>query len=215
MADIDNPIAVASSFFYFAVAHVTPLLARVLVYDTSATVVSIIGGVALGQGDTCCAGSRLGMPSSIAVSRRPALTNVSQRHRHVPLQPCLVLCLCCICVCLCMLLPCLRQFLEDGVTIVVGEQWAGRVTKWNGSTGAFLGVLATLYQPVSTAPCGVGLNTGIVALERDSSLAGQLGESPDSYASGRYFPDSCQEHTHTHTPTTCGIVCLLCSRSAG
>ncbi len=86
--------------------------------------------------------------------------------------------------------------MEDGVTIVVGEQWAGRVTKWNGSTGAFLGVLATLDQPVSTAPCGVGLNTGIVALERDSSLAGQLGESPDSYASGRYFPDSCQEHTH-------------------
>lgn len=208
MADIDNPIAVASSFFYFAVAHVTPLLARVLVYDMSATVVSIIGGAALGQGDTCCAGSRLGMPSSVAVSRRPALTNVSQHQRHVPLQLCLVLCLCCMCV---FVATYWRQFLEDGATIVVGEQWAGRVTMWNGTSGAFLGVLTTLDQPVSTAPCGVGLSMGIVALERDSSLAGQLGESPDSYASGRYFPDSCQEHT----PPINGIVCLFCSGNAG
>lgn len=66
--DIENPIAVAASSTLVAVAQVTAALARVLVYDTGGTLVTTIGGARLREGDLCCAGVRLGLPSSVSVS---------------------------------------------------------------------------------------------------------------------------------------------------
>jgi hypothetical protein len=67
LAGIDNPIAVAASSTFLAVAQVTATLARVLVYDLGGTLVVTIGGAPLPEGDSCCAGTRLGMPSSLSV----------------------------------------------------------------------------------------------------------------------------------------------------
>ena len=68
VTQVDGLLGVAASSTLLVVSHAAPSQARVLVLDMGGSIVSTIGGAALGEGDTCCAGSRLGMPSSLAVS---------------------------------------------------------------------------------------------------------------------------------------------------
>ncbi len=67
LTGIDNPYGVAATSTLLAVSHTTPTQARVLVYDVGGTLVTVIGGDALDEGNPCCVGVRLGLPSSIAV----------------------------------------------------------------------------------------------------------------------------------------------------
>lgn len=64
--------------------------------------------------------------------------------------------------------PCvyIGQFSADGLTLVVGETWSARATRWNATTGAFIGIAGTLFYAVSALQCGVGLGAGIVAAEQ-------------------------------------------------
>ena len=70
LTDVENPLGVAASSTLLAVTHATSTLSRVLVYDLGGTLVTFFGGAALEEGNPCCAGSRLGLPSSLAVSER-------------------------------------------------------------------------------------------------------------------------------------------------
>ena len=70
---IESPYGVAASTTLLAVSQATPTIARVLVYDLGGSLVASFGGAALGEGSSCCAGSRLGMPTSLAVSDPCAL----------------------------------------------------------------------------------------------------------------------------------------------
>ena len=67
---VESPFGVAASTTLLAVSQATSTSARVLVYDLGGSLVTSFGGAALpvGEGSTCCAGSRLGMPTSLAVS---------------------------------------------------------------------------------------------------------------------------------------------------
>jgi hypothetical protein len=65
--NVDNVCGVAASTSLLAVSQATPTIARVLVYDLGGTLVASFGGAALGEGSSCCAGSRLGMPTSLSV----------------------------------------------------------------------------------------------------------------------------------------------------
>lgn len=65
---IENPYGVAVSSTLLAVSHATSSVSGVLVYDLGGTLVTSFGGEALEEGNPCCVGSRLGLPSSLVVS---------------------------------------------------------------------------------------------------------------------------------------------------
>jgi hypothetical protein len=61
------------------------------------------------------------------------------------------------------------QMSADGESILVGETWAGRVTRWACGNGTFLGTVATMSYPLGVINCGVGAGAGIVAVESVAS----------------------------------------------
>jgi hypothetical protein len=65
------------------------------------------------------------------------------------------------------------QFSADGATLVVGETWAGRATRWNATSGAYLGIAGTFSYPTGVVQCGARDAAGVVATE---VLADRLGE---------------------------------------
>ena len=67
----------------------------------------------------------------------------------------------------------LRQFSADGASLVVGETWAGRVTRWNATSGAYLGLAGTFLSPMGVVQCGAGATAGVAATEL---LADRFGE---------------------------------------
>ena len=84
LTGIDNPYGVAATSTLLAVSQATPSVTRVLVFDTGGTLVATFGGAALREGDTCCAGFQLGMPSSLAVR---------DMHCFVPETVCFAICM--------------------------------------------------------------------------------------------------------------------------
>jgi hypothetical protein len=67
LSDIDGPVGLAVSSTLLVVSQVTAVTTRVLVYDLGGSLVTSFGGDALEDGDPCCIGTRLGLPSSLAV----------------------------------------------------------------------------------------------------------------------------------------------------
>lgn len=84
VADLEGALGVAASSTLLAVSQATPSVTRVLVFDTGGTLVATFGGAALREGDTCCAGFQLGMPSSLAVR---------DMHCFVPETVCFAICM--------------------------------------------------------------------------------------------------------------------------
>ncbi len=59
-----------------------------------------------------------------------------------------------------------RQFGEDGTKLYVGETSADRVTRWNATSGAYLGQVATVWSPLSVQLCRSGTGgTDIITAE--------------------------------------------------
>lgn len=67
LSDIDGPVGLAVSSTLLVVSQVTAVTTRVLVYDLGGSLVTSFGGDALEDGDPCCIGARLGLPSSLVV----------------------------------------------------------------------------------------------------------------------------------------------------
>ena len=59
----------------------------------------------------------------------------------------------------------LPQFAEDGTTLYVGETWAGRVSRWNATSGAYLGLAGVMQYPLGLQLCRAGTELRVVAAE--------------------------------------------------
>ena len=70
--------------------------------------------------------------------------------------------------------PARVQFSQDGFYVLVAEAFSNRVTKWNATTGAYIGSLgAGLYKPYDVMECWTGSGVGAVATAY-SSPTGRL-----------------------------------------